>query len=118
MAKLRARYLVKKLGKQPVTYMKCWMDEKTNSLQQEQVTEDRDCYMVVFPQGHSIRVTSAEQLKELGYDRKPRTVDMETGDVVDAGGALYDFDNMNVNNDDDIIIEEKPARSKTAKETV
>lgn len=112
MPKLRARYLTKRLGKQPVTYTKAWMDEETKSLQMKEVTEDRDCFMVMFPQGHSIRVTSYEELKRMGFDKKPRTVDMETGDVVDAGGDIYDFDNMP--NEDDIILadeELKPAKS-------
>jgi len=115
MPKLRARYMVKKLGTQPVTFTKCWMDDKTNSLQQKEVTEDRECFMVLFPQGHSIRVTSREHLAELGYDKKPRIVDMETGDVVEIGGDAYDFDNMEEMN---IVVEDevKPARSKTAKE--
>ena len=115
MAKLRARYMVKKLGKQPVKFTKCWMDEDTKSLQQKEVTEERECFMVLFPQGHSIRVTSREQLAELGYDKKPRIVDMETGDVIEVGGDMYDFDNMD---ELDVVVDDepKPARSKAAKE--
>jgi hypothetical protein len=109
MPKLRARYLTKRLGKQPVTFTKAWMDEDTKSLQMKQVTEDRECFMVMFPQGHSIRVTSREQLAELGFDKKPRTVDMETGDVVDIGGDIYDFDNMP--NENDIVLAEEDLKS-------
>lgn len=115
MPKLRARYMVKKLGIQPVEFTKCSIDPETKSLIQEQVTEDRECFMVLFPQGHSIRVTSREHLKELGYDKKPRIVDMETGDVIEIGGDMYDFDNMEEFN---VVVadEPKPARSKAAKE--
>jgi hypothetical protein len=117
--KVRARYVTKNLGKQPVTYTKAWMDPDTKSLQMEQVTEDRDCFMVMFPQGHSIRVTSIEELKRMGYDKKPRLVDMETGDVVDVGGDPYDFAN---DLDVDVVVmeddekDDKPSRSKAAKE--
>lgn len=118
--KIRARYAVKSLGKQPVTYNKCEIDKETKSLQIEKVTEDMDCYMVYFPQGHSIRVTSFERLKELGYDKKPRMVDMNTGDIVDVGGDPYDFAN-NPHDLDEMIIEEdegedNPITTKRAKE--
>lgn len=116
MPKLRARYMVKKLGKQPVTFTKCSMNKETKSLEQEVVTEQRDCFMVMFPQGHSIRVTSFEQLQQLGYDKKPRIVDMETGDVIDVGGDAYDFEAMPTDNvvlaDDE---DDVPVRSKAAK---
>src|SRR5205085_7233604 len=87
---LKARYQVKGPRTEPVTYTHCYIDEN-GALQQEQRTEDRECYMVYFPHGHSIRVTSFERLKELGYHIKPRIVDMETGDVVELGGDPYDF---------------------------
>lgn len=116
--KIRARYHVRKLGKQKITYNKCGIDPDTKSLTQETVTEEfPDCYMVSFPQGHSIRVTSFERLKELGYHVKPRMVDMETGETVDFGGDEYDF----ANQDDDVIVMDddegpKPASRKTIKE--
>lgn len=109
MPKLRARYLVKALGKQPVTFNQCSMNKETNSLEQKMVTEDRECFMVMFPQGHSIRVTSREHLKELGFDKKPRIVDMETGDLIDAGGDVWDFDNMP--NESDIVLAEEELKS-------
>ena len=113
MAKIRARYAVKGPRKEKVTYSQASMDPETKSLQTKQVTEERDCYYVMFPQGHSIRVTSYEQLKEMGYHLKPRMIDMETGDVVDSGGDPYDFANSDV--DVDVIVEDDdapPARSR------
>lgn len=113
--KIRARYVVKGPKKEKVSFTKCWMDKETNSLQQEKVTEEKDCYYVLFPQGHSIRVTSFDELKRMGYHLKPRMVDMETGDVIDAGGDPYDF----ANDFDDVVVmeeeEETPSRSKAAK---
>lgn len=103
--KIRARYAVKALGKQDVTYNKCWMDPEEKSLQMERVTEKFDCYMVYFPQGHSIRVVGFEKLKELGYDKKPRMVDMNTGDIVDVGGDPYDFAN-NPHDLDDVVLDD------------
>jgi hypothetical protein len=89
--RIRARYATKYLGKQKVEYVKCTIDAETKSLQQEPAVEERDCWMVYFPQGHSIRVTSRAELERMGFDKKPRMVDMETGDVVDTGGDPYDF---------------------------
>lgn len=103
MAKIRARYAVKGPRKEDVTYTKARIDEN-GALQMEPVTEKMDCYMVFFPQGHSIRVTSYERLVEMGYHLKPRMVDMETGDIIDVGGDPYDFENMT---DIDVIMEEK-----------
>jgi len=98
------------------------MDPEEKSLQQETVTEERDCYMIYFPQGHSIRVTSFEQLKSMGYHLKPRMVDMETGDVIDIGGDPYDFANnpqgevdLNVLVEDEEV-EHRPARTKVRSE--
>lgn len=105
MAKIRARYAVKGPKREKVTYTKCSMDEETKSLRQETVTEEMDCYMVMFPQGHSIRVTSYEKLKELGFHLKPRMVDMETGDIIDVGGDPYDFAD-NIQDQHDVILDE------------
>lgn len=122
MARIRARYAVKGPRKEKVTFTKAWMDDETKSLQQEQVTEEKDCYMVYFPQGHSIRVTSFEALKELGFHLKPRMVDMETGDVIDSGGDPYDFANnpqgeaINVLTDEEEVERLRPARTKVRSE--
>lgn len=118
MAKVRARYAVKGPRKEMVTFNRASMDKETKSLQQEEVTEERECFMVMFPQGHSIRVTSREQLKELGFDKKPRLVDMETGDVIDVGGDPYDFDNGAVDIDDNIVlVDDKGSKStRTSKD--
>lgn len=118
MPKVRARYAVKNLGKQKVTYTAATMNPETNSLELETKTEERDCFMVMFPQGHSIRVTSFEELKRMGYDKKPRMVDMETGDIIDQGGDPYDFAN---NLDIDVVMDDSEeegetlSRSKAAK---
>jgi len=95
------------------------MDEDTKSLQQEVRTEERDCYMVYFPQGHSIRVTSFEALKEMGYHLKPRMVDMETGDVIDIGGDPYDFaNNPQGETDINVLVEDEEAEHRPAKTKV
>jgi hypothetical protein len=103
MAKIRARYAVKGPKKEKVTYTKCSMNPETKSLEQQSVTEEMDCYWVMFPQGHSIRVTSFEKLKELGFHVKPRMVDMDTGDLIDVGGDPYDFGN-NIQDNGDVVL--------------
>lgn len=113
---LKARYHVRGPTKEPVTYVKCTIDENKNVKMQE-VTEEMDCYRVMFPQGHSIRVTSFERLKELGYHIKPRLVDMDTGDVVDVGGDPYDFSqqsNDNIHLEDEELPSRKRAKAEAA----
>jgi len=116
MPKIKARYRVTGPRKENVTYNKCHID-KTGSLQQEEVTEQMDCYMVSFPMGHSIRVTSFELLKQLGFHVKPRMVDMETGDVIDAGGDPYDFSDATTNAEEIVLDEDDltPGSAKRAK---
>lgn len=111
MPKIRARYAVKGPKKETVTFTRCSINPETKSLEQEQVSEERDCYMVLFPQGHSIRVTSYDQLKEMGYHLKPRMVDMETGDVIDAGGDPYDF----ANTLDDVVVMDEEEVNEAAR---
>jgi hypothetical protein len=110
--KIRARYAVKGPTKQKVTFTKASMNKETKSMELEEVTEERDCYMVLFPQGHSIRVTSYDLLKQMGYHLKPRMVDMETGDIVEIGGDPYDFANDEITNDDIILDEDEPSMKR------
>lgn len=116
---IKARYHTRYLGKQPVSYRKCSMVKgegaESPSLEIEDVTEEKDCWLISFPQGHSIRLTSQKELERMGYHLRPRMVDMETGDVVNIGGDPYDFAN---NNDANVIVmedEELPnKRTKSA----
>ena len=115
MAMLKAKYKTVGPKKEKVTYNKYSMVESNGKkmLQSKEVTEEKDCYYVYFPQGHSIRITDKEELVRMGYHLKPRIVDMETGDVVDRGGDPYDF---GADNHADVIVEDledaKPSRSK------
>lgn len=111
MPKIKARYAVKGPTREMVTYTKCSMNPETKSMEQEVVTEEMDTFMVFFPMGHSIRVTSYEKLKELGYHLKPRMVDMETGDVIETGGDPYDFASA-VDIDDNIVLEDDKETKK------
>jgi hypothetical protein len=102
-----------------VSFTSCTIDKETKSLQQETKEEERDCYYVFFPQGHSIRVTSYDELKRMGFHLKPRIVDMLTGDVVDAGGDPYDFGNdefrdaeIVLQEDDDTVTKKADRRQK------
>ena len=91
--RIKAAYKVSPPVKLEVSYRKYHVDKKTRALEYEEVKEKLDCYMVQFPQGHSIRCTSHAKLKELKLHLKPRMVDLDTGDVVDSGGDPYDFGN-------------------------
>jgi hypothetical protein len=109
--------MVKGPRKEKVTFNRCAMvkleGSETPTMTMETVTEEKDCFMVYFPQGHSIRVTSFEELKRMGYHLKPRLVDMETGEVVDFGGDPYDF--ADTSEQDNIILsddEDMPTRRK------
>lgn len=92
--RVKAKYRTVGPKREKVSFTKAYIDKETKSLQQEQAEEERDCYYVYFPQGHSIRLTGdagLKELKRLGYHKRPRMVDMDTGDLVDIGGQEYDF---------------------------
>jgi hypothetical protein len=113
---LKARYRTVGPKREKVEYSRYHIDEN-GALQSEPVIEEMDCFYVFFPHGHSIRVTSFERLKELGYHIKPRIVDMDTGDLVDIGGDPYDFGEGYVSDDNIVLdgdIEAKPAKRRTA----
>jgi len=115
--KLRAKYRTVGPKKVVQKYTHCYMDKETNSLQQEEREREVDMFMVYFPQGHSIRVDK-ENLVRLGYHIKPRLVDMNTGDVVDMGGDLYEFgdtsadDSEDHETDDEGVIISRGSRNK------
>jgi hypothetical protein len=100
--KLRARYQV--VGPKEVRRRvnKAFMDKETKSLQQKEEVVVEKRWMVYFPQGHSISL-DLNGLKEHGFDKKPRLVDMNTGDVVDVGGDPYDFSQEIVRQDVHIV---------------
>jgi hypothetical protein len=87
--KLRARYKVVGPKKVKRVVNKAFMDD-TKSLQQKKVVVEEERYTVYFPQGHSLTLTK-EGLIEQGLHVRPRIVDMNTGDVLEAGGDPYDF---------------------------
>lgn len=99
--KVKAPYQTIGPKKEMVTYTKASykpVDPKDpkgeRKLVQEKVTEEMDTYLVRFAMGHSTRFVGAKglaELKRMGYDKKPRLIDLETGDVVDIGGDPYDL---------------------------
>jgi hypothetical protein len=112
----KARYRTVGPKREMVSFTRCFLDEN-KALQQEPASEEKECYYVFFPHGHSIRVTSREALVELGYHLKPRIVDMDTGDVIDVGGDPYDFGSGDSTEDvilADDDIEAKPTKRRTA----
>jgi hypothetical protein len=115
--KIRARYKV--VGPKTVKRWKntCFMDDQTKSLQQKKVLVEESRYMVYFPQGHSISLTK-EGLIEHGLHRKPRLVDMNTGDVIDTGGDFYDFDNPIEDHDVLLADDDDPEMDVLVKEAI
>lgn len=93
--KVIARYHTHGPVTEKVTHQKFRVEKdaetKVSRLVAEEITEELECYYVNFPKGHSIRFTSLAKLKEHGFDKKPRLIDSETGDVIDVGGEDYDF---------------------------
>lgn len=86
---LKARYQVHALGKTKHIVNKAVMDS-TGSMQTTPTEVTEELFMVYLPQGHSIRINRKE-LERQGFHLKPRVVDMDTGDVVELGGDVYDF---------------------------
>jgi hypothetical protein len=120
MAKIRARYMVKPLGLTKRLVTKATIDKETKSMDTKVVEVEEPMFMVLFPQGHSVRM-NLKELKAQGLDKRPRMVDMDTGDVIDTGGDPFDFENMPnepdvIAEDDDFLVERttRPSRSKTA----
>jgi hypothetical protein len=92
--KIVARYQVVGPVMEEVEVNKCSIvkDEAgTGRVHMEPVVMSLECFHVHFPKGHSIRVTSRQRLKELGFDKRPRLIDAETGDVIETGGDPYEF---------------------------
>lgn len=56
-------------------------NDETHRLEYEEVECERG-WMIYFPQGHSMHITNAAEMKRLGYTDGPSMVDMETGDDV------------------------------------
>ena len=103
---LKARYNTIGPRKEMVTFNKCSYDLGGRGLIQEELTEEMQVWYVRFPQGHTTRFVGKQgliDLKRLGYDKKPRLIDMDTGDVVDTGGDPYDFDTP-VEDDNSIVV--------------
>lgn len=59
----------------------------TKRLVAKKKKETVEVWDVVFPHGHSVRLTKNE-LVRMGYDRPPRIVDILTGDVISGGATL------------------------------
>lgn len=77
-------------------------------LVQEKVTEEMDTWLVRFAMGHSTRFCGERGKRELirmGYDKTPRLIDMETGDVVDIGGNPYDL--SAASEDNSVVIQDE-----------
>jgi RNase P/RNase MRP subunit p29 len=113
---IKARYRTVGPKTEMVTYTKASIDPETKSMDQKQVTEEMETFMVYFPQGHSIRILGRKRLEEMGYHLKPKMVDMKTGEVVDYGGDPYDFANPSdeefvLSDDDDLPVAKSRAKA-------
>lgn len=123
MPKIRARYMVKPLGKVKRWVTKAIIDKETKSMTTKKVEIEEEMFMVLFPQGHSVRMNKKELVAQ-NLHLRPRMVDMETGDVIDTGGDPFDFEKMPnepdvIMEDDDFTIERttRPSRSKQSEVT-
>lgn len=73
----RLPYVVRKLeGEIEVTKYRVAMDKKTGKyIGMEEYTEMEPAgYIAFFPQGHWLRIRTAEDLKRYGLDKKPRLI--------------------------------------------
>lgn len=110
--KVKAPYQTIGPRKESVTFQKCSyqpVDPKdpkgARKLVVENVSEVMDTYLVRFAMGHSTRFCGPAGLAEMqrmGYDKKPRLIDLETGDVVDIGGDPYDL--TDATEDDAVVL--------------
>lgn len=59
-------------------------------IQSSDVEVEEEVFDVVFPKGHITRM-DRQELTRLGFDKRPRLIDAETGDVIERGGDPFDF---------------------------
>ncbi len=84
MANIRRAFQVESLkGKVKTTITEVEKLENGSSVFHKREVEAPAGFMVYFPQGHSIRVESQEQLERLGFAGHSGMVDMDTGDFVE-----------------------------------
>lgn len=100
---IRAEYKVKKLGDDFVTQEVHYAFEqdgdrkdKNGNLRLKMVPkliESRGGWIFEFPgkPGHSIRLTSLDQMKQFGIRDTPRLIDDQTGEEVSASGVPLDI---------------------------
>lgn len=65
-----------------IRYVKEKLGDKTVNVKKEVEVPHKDGFMVFFPRGHSIYVKDRKRLVELGFDKDPDLVDLNSGDVV------------------------------------
>jgi len=100
--KIKAPYQLVKLGKVSVTSVKASYKinkDGTKTFIQEPVTEEQEAWLLKCAMGHQTRFVGERgwsEIVRMGYDKKPRLIDLETGDVVDIGGDPYDLDNADM----------------------
>lgn len=111
--KIKAPYQLKALGKIPVTSLKAsYVKQKdgTSKLLQEPVTEEQPAWLLQCAMGHQTRFVGERgwaEIVRMGYDKKPRLIDLETGDVVDIGGDPYDLDGPELAPTKDLILSDE-----------
>lgn len=56
--------------------------------------ESRGGWLVIFPDGRSIRLTSEDQMKTFGLSKEAKLVDLNTGLTVNAHGIPTDLEHL------------------------
>ncbi len=97
--RVKARFAVRGPLVEMVSQNRAKMDE-LGSLQQEIVKEEMKVWYVAVPSGSANGVPTItrfcgeaglKEMERMGYTKKPRMIDLDTGDVLDIGGEDYDF---------------------------
>lgn len=111
--KIKAPYQLVSLGKVSVTSIKASYKvakDGTRSLIQEPVTEELPAWLLKCAMGHQTRFVGERgwsEIVRMGYDKRPRLIDMETGDVVDIGGDPYDLDGPDMTPTKELILSDE-----------
>lgn len=116
----KPKYILKGPRQEVVKWNKYSRTEE-HGLTFEPVEEKRECWMLYIPHGkdqmNSIRITSKEQLRELGLDEhRTPLYDPETGETVGYKEDYTSFEAMAARHYGDTPVLETPSKSKKGAE--
>lgn len=122
---IKARFRVRGPLMEMVEQNRASIDEN-GSLQQELVKEEMKVWYVYVPSGSANGVPTSvrfcgdagfKEMQRMGYTKRPRLIDMETGDVLDIGGNEFDFSSIVDESNISVVDDEETNPSSSRKKS-